>query len=459
MSLINEMLRDLEKRRTREERGVTCDQPPVVAGRDSSKKIFLAGGIALLAGIIWLGAITLPGMFPETPAVSTFSDPQKIVPAVVAEKDNGVAAIQPVETIEVLSPAPVAVSTPDSKLVVSEKPPAELLDLQIVEAENSARLSFRFAQLPEYRLLQNSSGAARLEVNFKQTQIGADFVIPPLTGELLKQVSLVPQKQTLQLLVDLADRAEVESFQLLDGAEQGYRLLIEIVATPVIKTESQPLAVLESKPAAVEEVAVLSPPKVSKNQNRRSQDQTHYHAGLEQLQQGDLVAAEVSFNQALLLNPKFEAARLQLVGLLQQQMELAQAEDILQQGLLLTPESPDLRKSYARLLLHNQRQGEAINLLKTDPVPTVVQDLEYYALLAALLQDTQQFAEAGSVYSQLLQVRPQVALWWMGMAISLEHSDDLERARTAYQKALGLPGLRPDLQNYIQSRVQALSTK
>ena len=455
MSLLNEMLRDLEKRRTREERGVADNQAPVVAETGSSKKIFLAGGIVLFAGIIWLGSITLPDMFPEPPAVPTFSAPQKIVPAVVA----GAVAIQPADTIEVLSPSPVEVSTPDSKLVVSEKPPAELLDLQIVEAEDSAQLSFSFAQLPEYRLLQNSSGAACLEVSFSQTQIGADFVIPPLTGDLLKQVSLVPQQQTLQLLVDLADGAEVESYQLLDGAEQGYRLLIKIVATPAIKTKSQRLAVLESKPAAVEETEVLSPAKVSKKQNRRSQDQTLYQAGLEQLQQGDLVAAEASFNQALLLDPKFKAARLQLVGLLQQQMELAQAEDLLQQGLLLTPESPDLRKSYAHLLLHNQRQGEAISLLKTDPAPTVAQDLEYYALLAALLQDTQQFTEAGSVYSQLLQVRPQVALWWMGMGIALEHSDDLERARAAYQEALSLPGLQPALQNYVQSRLQVLSTK
>ncbi|MCK5913388.1 MAG: hypothetical protein KAG12_05880 [Desulfuromusa sp.] len=176
MSLLNEMLRDLEKRRTREERGVADNQAPVVAETGSSKKIFLAGGIVLFAGIIWLGSITLPDMFPEPPAVPTFSAPQKIVPAVVA----GAVAIQPADTIEVLSPSPVEVSTPDSKLVVSIKPPAELLDLQIVEAEDSAQLSFSFAQLPEYRLLQNSSGAACLEVSFSQTQIGADFVIPPL---------------------------------------------------------------------------------------------------------------------------------------------------------------------------------------------------------------------------------------------------------------------------------------
>jgi len=43
--------------------------------------------------------------------------------------------------------------------------------------------------------------------------------------------------------------------------------------------------------------------------------------------------------------------------------------------LSLAPGNPDLRKIYARLLLHDQRQSEAIDLLKTRPVPSVVQDL------------------------------------------------------------------------------------
>ncbi|MCK5913407.1 MAG: tetratricopeptide repeat protein, partial [Desulfuromusa sp.] len=279
-------------------------------------------------------------------------------------------------------------------------------------------------------------------------------------GTLLKQVSLVPQKQILQLLVDLVDHATVQSFQLVDGAEQGYHLFIEIVAAaPVAEKGPKLLVDSEPKPIVVGNKEDSVVPKANKNRSRLSRDQQAYQAGLEQLQQGDRVAAEASFNQALLLNPKLEDARLQLIELLQQQMKLVKAEELLQQGLLLAPENPAFRKIYAHLLLNDQRQSEAISLLKTDPLPTVVEDLEYYALLAALLQDTRQFEEASSIYGQLLQVRPQEALWWMGMAISLEQSGHFEPARNAYQEALSLPGLRPDLQNYIQSRVQALSTK
>ena len=137
-------------------------------------------------------------------------------------------------------------------------------------------------------------------------------------------------------------------------------------------------------------------------------------------------------------------------------MKLAKAEEFVQQGLSLAPGNPDLRKIYARLLLDDRRQNEAINLLKTKPVPSVVQDLEYHALLAALYQESGQFNVASSVYAQLLQVRPQEALWWMGMAISLEQSGNSDSARNAYQKAVSLAGLSPDLQNYIHGRLRAL---
>jgi len=77
-------------------------------------------------------------------------------------------------------------------------------------------------------------------------------------------------------------------------------------------------------------------------------------------------------------------------------------------------------------------------------------------LLAALLQEAGQFNAASSTYAQLLRVRPQEALWWMGMAISLEQSGSFDPARDAYQKAVSLPGLNPDLQNYIHGRLRAL---
>lgn len=461
MSLINEMLRDLEKRRKREENCVPCSEMPVVVdGTVSSKFFLLAGGFLLLAGIAWGGVKVIPGMLTIKAVVPISSAQQAVVPAVIAEAVSSTVIIPPdiaKSTLEVNLSSSSSVASQGTTPAVSEKRAAELLYLGVVEAEGSAQLSLTFAEHPEYRLLQNEGGAAQLVVSFNQTRIGSDFEIPVLTGTLLKRISLVPQKPTLKLLVDLNKRARIQSFQLLDDSEQRYRLLIEVVAVaPVVEKPQKQIAVAKPKPILAEKPKNTAPAKVSKNQNRLSRDQQAYQAGLVQLKQGSLGAAEASFNQALIINPKLQDARLQLVGLLQQQMKLSKAEEFLQQGLLLAPENPNLRKIYARLLLHDRRQNEAIDLLKTKPVPDVVQDLEYHALLAALLQESGQFNAASSTYAQLLQVRPQEALWWMGMAISLEQSGNSDSARDAYQRAVNLPGLKPDLQNYIHGRLQAL---
>ncbi len=461
MSLINEMLRDLEHRRKREEHCVPNDDTPVVVGEEvaSPRFIFFGGTILLLSGLIWVGMKIIPGVLSVELATPDLSGSHQVVPTVVEAADRvPVPSVDASENSSREIPVSmVSALVEDSSPTVSERFSAELLSLGVVETEKNAQLSLAFAQLPEYRLLQNGIGVAQLVISFNQTQLGDNFEIPPLEGTLLKRVSLVPQKQTLQLLVDLDDRATVQSFQLVDDSDQEYRFLIEIAATAlVVEKQQEQLPTPEPDPVIVETTKDPVVARVSKNPNQLSHDQQVYQAGLDQLKQGHLAAAEEHFSQALRINPELLDARLHLVTLLQQRMELDKAESFLQQGLSLIPGSSDLRKIYARLLLNDQRQGQGITLLKTEPVPEVSQDPEYHALLAALLQESDQFVNANSIYGQLVQVFPQEPLWWMGMAISFEHLENPEHARGAYQKALNLPGLRPDLQSYIQSRLQVL---
>lgn len=461
MSLINEMLRDLDKRKNQGEKHPPSNENPVTVGVETSslRLLLFGGGVLLLAAAIW-GAITL---LPGSLTLSHLSPKNSVVTEAVTEKDAG-SVVEASSTAGEKQQSMAMTANKDRDPGVSVKKESTLLGLEIAETGDTAQLSLTFAQLPEYRLLQNGVGQAKLVISFDQTQIGADFEIPTLTGVILKRVSLLPQKQTLQLLVDLNRGAQVQSFQLIEDADQGYRLLIEVVAAEeVIEKSPSQIFVPEEKPQVVAQVAEINhepitaeKAKISKNKKILSRDQQAYHAGLEHLQQKEWSAAEESFGQALTLNPKLLDARLRLIGLLQQQMQLDQAEHLLQQGLQLNPENPDLRKVYARLMLNDQRFAAAIKLLKSEPVPAVASDLEYHALLAALLQDSKQFEAASQVYGHLLQIRPQAAIWWMGLAISQEQLGKSDEARNAYQRAINLPGLRPDLRNYIQSRLQVL---
>jgi MSHA biogenesis protein MshN len=195
---------------------------------------------------------------------------------------------------------------------------------------------------------------------------------------------------------------------------------------------------------------------LNKSKNRIKPDKQAYLAGIEQMRTGNFAAAEDSFTSSLKINPSFINARLQLIAALQQQNKLVQAQEQMLEGVTQTPENLQLRKVYARLLMGNHHNLEAIEVLRAQPFPAVTQDLEYFALLAALLQETRQFAAAAQTYASLLQLRPETALWWFGLGVSMDQDGDFDQARNAYRRALALPGLSADVQKYVQSRLKVL---
>lgn len=181
-----------------------------------------------------------------------------------------------------------------------------------------------------------------------------------------------------------------------------------------------------------------------------------YRSGLDKLAGNQIGAAEIDFVAALRLNPLLLPARLQQVALLLKTQRRADAEDLLRSGLQLHPQHPQLRKALARLLFDQGQLAEAINTLEAQPLPKMGEDLEYHALLAALWQEAGRYKEAADRYEHLLQARPREALWWLGLAVAREQSGDLAAARIAYRQTLEMSGLRPDLIEFVQNRLQLL---
>ncbi len=457
MSLINEMLRNLEKRTSDNEQCSAAPETSVVAVRKKSSRPFLIiAGLVLMAVLVWGGVTFVSQNVSVAQPVSSAVSPQPAAePAVVKTETHPVAvepqvtAVETVETIETV----VAQKVPP---VVADPETVDLLSLEVAEKKGGAALILNFSRLPEYRLLQKE-GDTQLEMTFDQAQVGEKFEIPALPKNF-RQISLIPQQQTLRLLVDLDKQSRLKSHQLFNGPEPGCQLLIEIetVATRVKKQDVHKPVVPKPQPTPVVETVEIPPAKVRKNRNKIAPDQRAYRAGLKQLQGGHWVAAEADFKRALSINPELLDARLKLIQLYQQQAEFERSEELLRDGLSLTPGDFALRKIFARQLLKDQRLSEAIELLEAQPRPGIAEDLEFHALLAALFQEAGRFDDARLLYSQLVQVRPQAALWWMGLAISLDQTDHSAAARDAYQRALVLPGLRPDLQDYIHNRLQVL---
>lgn len=116
-----------------------------------------------------------------------------------------------------------------------------------------------------------------------------------------------------------------------------------------------------------------------------------------------------------------------------------------------------LRQVKARWLMAQGEQALALSVLES-ALPDMEEIPEYFALLASLYQRSGQALKAFEQYSELIQSNETVADWWAGLGVSAEQLKQPRQAKFAYQQAVSLPGLNRALDRYIRQRLLALSS-
>lgn len=114
-----------------------------------------------------------------------------------------------------------------------------------------------------------------------------------------------------------------------------------------------------------------------------------------------------------------------------------------------------LRLLRGRLLLLEDGAMAALEYLAPEH-PTASQAPDYIATLAALYQQTGQHKDAGKHWLALLDTDSQRPDYWLGLALALDAQDETKAARLAYAEALALPQMSPRLRSFAQSRLDAL---
>ena len=179
-----------------------------------------------------------------------------------------------------------------------------------------------------------------------------------------------------------------------------------------------------------------------------------YRRALVALQEGRLSVALADLERALEIDPRNEAARQTYVSLLLENKRTDEAIRQLRLSLGIDPRQPGLAMVLARLQL--ERGGPALEtLMKT--LPYAGDRADYLAFLAGVLQREQRHAEAARYYRDALQLAPGNGVWWMGLGISLQADQHLPEAREAFQRARQANGLTPELQAFIERRLEQLS--
>ena len=148
--------------------------------------------------------------------------------------------------------------------------------------------------------------------------------------------------------------------------------------------------------------------------------------------------------------PNFNSARESLAELLFQQGKQVEAKKLIQQGLKRQPDFIPFTELSARILVQQNKVKRAIRLLE-DTSPPMEHYPEHYAFLAALYQRNGHSDLAEQLYKQLVQTQSAKSIWWVGLAIALDSNGKTMEAMDVYKNIRTSNDLSPNLRTYIET--------
>lgn len=215
-----------------------------------------------------------------------------------------------------------------------------------------------------------------------------------------------------------------------------------------------------NKQAAPDKMAVPDAPAMLSKQVRELTPQQHsendYRKATGLMQQGRIAEATSLLEQALQSDAQNAGARQTLIALLINNKRQDEAARRAQEGLSLDAKQAGFAMILARLHVEKGEQQTAINTLQRT-LPYAQDRAEYQAFLAALLQREGRHKEAVEQYLSAVRKMPQNGLWWMGMGISLQAENRAAEAREAFIRARESATLTADLQAFVEQKLKQLA--
>ena len=173
------------------------------------------------------------------------------------------------------------------------------------------------------------------------------------------------------------------------------------------------------------------------------------------VQEGRLNDALSGYEGALLIDPTFKPARRAWVAVLVSMKRNDEAEQVLQRGLKRDSHDAGFAMQLARLQVERDAMPLALETLQKT-LPYAEGQADYQSFVAAISQRLGKHEEAVASYQIALKLAPNNGVWLMGMGISLQALQRNDEARTAYQRALDLKSLSPQLQVYVEQKLKEL---
>lgn len=474
MSLINDMLRDLESER----------QPQKLRPASPASRARVRGGLAIIAGVgafVLVSVLLLISWWPEAepdveanpaPMDSVVSAPAPPIekPAVLASENTATpreeARVEPASKNE---PAPQAANQyppPSQQLPLVEQPPSEPTR-EKTEAPWQKDLARAEQALLVDRLTRPAHDSAYL---YYQRVLAA----APGNVEALAGIERIAERYH-----QLAESALAagNNLQARRYWERALRVQPDfaVAQASLQRLEEQPVeASLEIAPGQTEEVAtttttaaeaeVSAKTSILETETQRravqpssaSREQRQLRKAEALVARGETAAARAALQEYLnTADSQGEAApeaRRYLLGLYEQAGDRAAAE------ALITASLPDHLRAclQARLQLNDKQPEAALALLEQAEVVRS-QDESCRAMLAGLYHRTGQYASAQNHYSRLLDHFGERGRYWLGLAMALDGRQAYPAASAAYRQVLQSRDASPELMDFARERLAQLN--
>lgn len=141
-----------------------------------------------------------------------------------------------------------------------------------------------------------------------------------------------------------------------------------------------------------------------------------------------------------------------LASLLIDRHDFNGASKVLSKALKIFPQYARFEQLQAYVMAHKGSSAEALELLLQHP-PEITQDPGYYAFIASLYQQQEQFILAAQLYNRLLKIQPNNAMWWLGLGVALDSMNKQNAAKEAYRRAFIIGNLPTQVHNFISNKL------
>ncbi len=410
MSLINQMLQDLEKRRASgAERGALPDQVRVLPREEVRSMPWWLIGIAAAAALIALLAWQFNHQSPST------------------------------------SPTPVAQTQTPPEQQSAAAPP--------IQGSPASRLALDLENVPP----PVARAPARSGAGASDTPVPRKSVPPPLaTAAVVVSESAMTAKSAPVAVKGEPARPVVPPVETPKPASVASTAPVVVAVAPAKPAISAPRTV-EVLPET-KAMAALANPQIDKRAQTLTPQQfaeNNYREAANFLNQGRLADAQEGFRRALQNYPAHIGARQGLFGLLLDARKNGEAEQLLQEGLTLNSNQPGFAMALANLQYERGDIAGAIDTMQKS-APAAQASPDYLARLAGLLQRQSRHREAIESYQAALRLAPGSGVWLMGLGISLQALNRNSEAQDAFRRARATNTLNPELQAFVDQRLKQL---